>query len=56
MGGLLEETDTKNLQGIRAGAVPFFRYLFSNDQKQRQDNELVFMLVPHRTRTGDQRL
>jgi len=48
MGGILEETDTKNLQGIPGLAqIPFFRYLFSNEQKQHQDNELVFMLVPH---------
>ena len=54
MGGLLEETDTKNLQGIPGLAqIPFFRYLFSNDQKQRQDNELVFMLVPHIVRAQE---
>ncbi len=48
MGGLLEEDDTKNLQGIPGLAqIPFFRYLFSNEQKNRIDNELVFMLVPH---------
>jgi general secretion pathway protein D len=54
MGGILEETDTKNLQGIPGLAqIPFFRYLFSNEQKQRQDNELVFMLVPHIVRAQE---
>jgi general secretion pathway protein D len=54
MGGILEETDTKNLQGIPGLAqIPFFKYLFSNTQKQRQDNELVFMLVPHIVRAQD---
>jgi general secretion pathway protein D len=54
MGGILEETQTKNLQGIPGLAqIPFFRYLFSNEQKQRQDNELVFMLVPHIVRAQE---
>jgi general secretion pathway protein D len=54
MGGILEETDTRNLQGIPGLAqIPFFRYLFSNDQKNRIDNELVFMLVPHIVRAQD---
>jgi general secretion pathway protein D len=54
MGGILEETDTKSLSGIPGLAqIPFFRYLFSNEQKQRQDNELVFMLVPHIVRAQE---
>ena len=54
MGGILEETDTKNLQGIPGLAqIPFFKYLFSNTQKQHQDNELVFMLVPHIVRAQE---
>ena len=54
MGGILEETDTKNLQGIPGLAqIPFFRYLFSSEQKQHQDNELVFMLIPHIIRAQD---
>ena len=54
MGGILEETDTKNLQGIPGLAqIPFFRYLFSNEQKQHEDNELVFMLVPHIVRAQE---
>ncbi|MFZ0704262.1 MAG: cohesin domain-containing protein [Candidatus Korobacteraceae bacterium] len=54
MGGILEETDTKNLQGIPGLAqIPFFRYLFSNEQKNRIDNELVFMLIPHIVRAQE---
>ena len=54
MGGILEETDTKNLQGIPGLAqIPFFRYLFSNEQKNRIDNELVFMMVPHIVRAQE---
>jgi general secretion pathway protein D len=54
MGGILEETETKNLQGIPGLAqIPFFRYLFSSQQKNRIDNELVFMLVPHIVRAQE---
>ena len=54
MGGILEETETKNLQGIPGLAqIPFFRYLFSKEQKKRMDNELVFMLIPHIVRAQE---
>jgi general secretion pathway protein D len=54
MGGILEETDTKSLSGIPGLAqIPFFRYLFSSEQKQRMDNELVFMMVPHIVRAQE---
>ena len=54
MGGILEETETKNLQGIPGLAqIPFFRYLFSIEQKNRIDNELVFMLIPHIVRAQE---
>ncbi len=54
MGGILEETETKNLQGIPGLAqIPFFRYLFSSEQKNRIDNELVFMLIPHIVRAQE---
>ena len=48
MGGILEETESKSINGIPGlASIPFFRYFFSTENKQRQDNELVFMLIPH---------
>jgi general secretion pathway protein D len=54
MGGILEETESKSINGIPGlASIPFFRYFFSTESKQRQDNELVFMLVPHIVRAQD---
>jgi general secretion pathway protein D len=54
MGGILEETESRSINGIPGlASIPFFRYFFSAENKQRQDNELVFMLVPHIVRAQD---
>jgi len=54
MGGILEETESKSINGIPGlASIPFFRYFFSTESKQRQDNELVFMLIPHIVRAQD---
>ena len=54
MGGMLEETESRSISGIPGlASIPFFRYLFSTENKQRQDNELVFMLIPHIVRAQD---
>ena len=54
MGGILEETESKSLSGIPGLAqIPFFHYFFGQTNTQRQDNELVFMLIPHIVRAQD---
>jgi len=54
MGGILEETESRSINGIPGlASIPFFRYFFSTENKQRQDNELVFMLIPHIVRAQD---
>lgn len=54
MGGILEETESKSLTGIPGLAqIPFLHYFFAQTNTQRQDNELVFMLVPHIVRAQD---
>jgi len=54
MGGILEETESRSINGIPGlASIPFFRYFFSTENKQRQDNELVFMLIPHIVRVQD---
>ena len=54
MGGILEETESRSINGIPGlASIPFFRYFFSTESKQRQDNELVFMLIPHIVRAQD---
>ena len=54
MGGILEETESRSINGIPGlASIPFFRYFFSTESKQRQDNELVFMLIPHIVRAQE---
>ncbi|MGO9515880.1 MAG: cohesin domain-containing protein [Candidatus Korobacteraceae bacterium] len=54
LGGLLESDQTKSLSGIPGLAlIPFFRFLFSSEQKEVKDNEIVFILIPHIVRAQD---
>src|SRR3954466_10026137 len=48
MGGMLENSDVQNLTGIPGLAkVPFLRYFFASDHKEKNDNEIVFAMTPH---------
>ena len=48
LGGILEEQDIKSLGGIPGlGKIPFFRYFFSDEKKERVESEIVFALIPH---------
>jgi general secretion pathway protein D len=48
LGGILEEQDIKALGGIPGlGKIPFFRYFFSDEKKEKIESEIVFALVPH---------
>ncbi len=54
MGGILESTQTKSLSGIPGlASIPLFRYLFSSETKEVNDNEIVFILIPHIIRAQD---
>ncbi len=54
LGGILEETVTHSLSGIPGlASIPFFKYLFAEEQKEVNDNEIVFMLIPHIVRAQD---
>ncbi|MGH9679934.1 MAG: hypothetical protein ACRD4Y_08275, partial [Candidatus Acidiferrales bacterium] len=48
LGGLIERTDTDTINGWPGLAkIPFFRYFFSNDTVEHQDNEVLIVLIPH---------
>ncbi|MGA7090593.1 MAG: cohesin domain-containing protein [Candidatus Acidiferrales bacterium] len=48
LGGLIEHDETKNVNGIPGlGETPVFRYLFSDNSKQVEDNEVLIVLTPH---------
>jgi general secretion pathway protein D len=48
VGGILEDTETQSLSGYPGiQKVPVLKYLFAQDSKQRQENEIVFAIMPH---------
>src|SRR5271166_2551699 len=54
MGGILESDQTKSIAGIPGLAqIPGLRWLFSSEQKEVKDNEIVFVLLPHIVRAQD---
>jgi len=54
LGGILEDSDVKSLQGFPGLAkIPFFKYLFASEHKEKNQNEIVFMLTPHIVRAQD---
>ncbi|HXE91202.1 MAG TPA: cohesin domain-containing protein [Terriglobales bacterium] len=47
LGGILEELDTKSVSGWPGLAqIPILRYLFSSENVEHRENELVFALTP----------
>jgi len=54
LGGILETTQTKSLSGIPGlASIPLFKYLFAEETKEVNDNEIVFILIPHIVRAQD---
>jgi general secretion pathway protein D len=54
LGGILEESDVKSLSGLPGLAqIPFFKYFFSQTNKERVENEIVFMLIPRIVRAQE---
>jgi general secretion pathway protein D len=54
LGGLVAKTDTKSLNGWPGLAkVPLLRYLFSEDKKSYEDDEILIILTPRIVRMPD---
>jgi general secretion pathway protein D len=48
LGGLFDRTDTRTLNGWPGLAkIPLLRYLFSNDNIDHQEDEVLIVLIPH---------
>jgi general secretion pathway protein D len=48
LGGLIERTNTSNVNGIPGLAqLPLFRYLFSDNSNEVQEDEVLIVLTPH---------
>lgn len=54
VGGILEDTETKSLAGYPyLSKIPILKYLFAQEDKQRQQREIVFAITPHIVRAQD---
>jgi general secretion pathway protein D len=54
LAGLIQRTDTKTLNGWPWLAnIPIMRYLFSADNRELQDSEVLIVLTPHIVRMPD---
>jgi len=48
LGGLIERTETKNINGIPGLAqLPLFRYLFSDNSNEVKEDEVLIVVTPH---------
>jgi general secretion pathway protein D len=48
LGGLIERTDSNAVNGWPGfSKIPLFRYFFSNDTVDHQENEVLIVLIPH---------
>ena len=48
LAGILTRQDNKNVAGTPGlGEIPFFKYFFSSQSKETQQDEIVFLLIPH---------
>jgi general secretion pathway protein D len=54
LGGMLEDDDIKSLSGLPGlSKIPILKYLFSQTNTERKENEIVFVMVPHIIRGQD---
>jgi len=52
VGGILEDTETHSLSGYPwLTKIPILKYLFGQEDKERQQNEIVFAITPHIVRS-----
>ena len=48
LAGILTKQDNKSVAGTPGlGELPFFKFFFSSQKKEVQDDEIVFLLIPH---------
>ena len=54
LGGFMQKQDLLTVGGTPGlGELPILKYLFSSQQREVQDDEIVFMLTPHIVRATD---
>jgi general secretion pathway protein D len=54
VGGIFEDSETQSLGGYpELMKIPILKYFFAQDNKQRQENEIVFAIMPHIVRSQE---
>jgi general secretion pathway protein D len=54
VGGILEDSETRSLSGYPwLARIPILRYLFSQENKDRRQTEIVFAITPHIVRAQE---
>ena len=54
LGGIITDSEATSMSGIPGlKSIPFLRYLFSQEQKTRDQTEIIIMLTPHIVRMPD---
>ena len=54
IGGILEDTDTNSMSGYPwLTKIPILKYLFGQETKERQQNEIVVAITPHIIRSNE---
>jgi len=54
LAGILEDTDTKSLGGYPyLSKIPILKYLFAQEDREREETEVVFAITPHIVRSQD---
>ena len=54
VGGILEDSETRSLSGYPwLSRIPILRYLFSQENKDRRQTEIVFAITPHIVRAQE---
>ncbi len=54
LGGLLNSQDNRTVSGWPGlGEIPILKYLFATFSKEKIDDEIVFLLIPHVVRAAD---
>src|SRR5260370_18332239 len=54
LGGILEITESKTNSGTPLlGSIPILKYFFTQEQKKKATNEIIFLLVPHIVRSQE---
>lgn len=54
VGGILDDTETQSLSGYPwLTKIPILKYFFGQEAKQRQEDEIVFAIMPHIVRSQE---